>query len=130
MKATVFDPLRKKRVALTPEEQVRQSLIRWLCTEKRYPETLMASEYTIVHNRRSYRCDLVVFSRTLQPWMIAECKAPGVSISRETVDQVIRYNLALRAKYLVLTNGTVTFACAWNETRQEYEPLTRFPDYE
>ena len=129
MKQTVFDPLRKKHVALTPEEQVRQSFIRWLNLERNYPMTLMASEYTLPYNRLVFRCDLIVFDTTLRPLLIVECKAPHVRITNAVVEQIVRYNLALKVRYLVITNGTVTFACRWNDEKGKYEFITEIPDY-
>ncbi len=130
MKETVFDPLRRKHVVLTPEEAVRQHFIMWLNRERNYPLTLMASEYTISFNRMNYRCDIVVFNKALQPQIIVECKAPGTKLDRQVVDQIIRYNLILKVKNLIITNGVTTFACELNRSNGKYELAGDIPFYE
>ena len=87
----VFDPLRKKYVALTPEERVRQSFIRWLNDARGYPLSLMASEYSIQFGKKDYRCDIVCFSSNLQPLLAVECKAPHVKLECEAAEQICRY---------------------------------------
>jgi hypothetical protein len=127
MRETVFDPVRKKRVALTPEEGVRQQLIKELSGNYGYPLQLMSCEYSMTINRVRYRGDLVVFDRDAKPLLIAECKSPGVKISREIFDQILRYNIALRVKLLLVTNGTETFLAAMEG--ESYTFLTDIPHY-
>ena len=79
MEGTVFDPLRKKHVSLTPEEQVRQHFIHWLNAEREYPLQLMASEYTIKLGNKSFRCDIVAFDNNLKPQIIVECKVMSIA---------------------------------------------------
>lgn len=129
MKEQIFDPLRKKRVTLTPEERVRQHFITWLNKERDYPLSLMASEYTIRYNTLRFRCDIVCFTRTLAPLLIVECKSPDVKIDNTVIEQITRYNMALRVKYLVITNGVTTFACELNEEENRYRFITDVPHY-
>ena len=123
----VFDPLRKKYVALTPEEQVRQCMISWLSTSKHYPLSLMASEYQIKFNKLSFRCDIVVFKRNLSPKIIIECKAPSVKLNKDVIDQVLRYNMILNVELIVITNGISTFAFKLND--RGYVPTNEIDDY-
>lgn len=120
MEGTVFDPLRKKHVALTPEEEVRQHFIGWLNTQRNYPLALMASEYTIKLGRKSLRCDLVVFNRNLQPQIIVECKAPNVALGRSVREQIAAYNSILEVPHLIITNGNETYVCSYNEAIGKY----------
>lgn len=129
-RAQIFDPLRKKRVALTPEERVRQFFIQWLTQERGYPLTLMMSEYTIAYNRRNYRCDIVCFGRDMHPLMVVECKSPDVKIDNAVIDQVTRYNMALKVKYVVVTNGLTTYAFAYDETLQKYGIIGEIPSFD
>lgn len=129
MQETIFDPLRKKHVALTPEEKVRQFFIKWLNNVKGYPLELMASEYSIKFNKMNYRCDIVAFNKALEPILLVECKAPNVEINNSVVDQVIRYNMVLKVPLIVTTNGTVTYACGYNTQKQSYEFLSDIPAY-
>ena len=98
----IYDPLRKKQVKLTPEEEVRQGIIRWLNETVGAPLTLMASEYGFTYNRRRYRADIVVFDRSLSPLLMVECKAPEVAIDGKVIEQAIRYAAIL----LDIADGT------------------------
>ncbi len=102
----VLDPLRGRRVALTPEEWVRQHFVAWMIDHLDYPKSMMANEVAIHFNGMSRRCDTVVYSRRgLMPLMIVEYKAPGITVSQKTFDQIVRYNSVLRARWLVVSNG-------------------------
>ena len=129
MKRTVFDPVRRQRVAETPEEGVRQQLIRMLSEKHHYPLHLMSCEYAVPLNGINYRGDVVVFDREARPLMIAECKAPGVKITTETFEQILRYNIVLKARYLLVTNGTDTFLAKTEPGLSTYEFLTTIPCY-
>lgn len=129
MEGTVFDPLRKKHVALTPEEQVRQHFISWLHTNRKYPLSLMASEYTIKVGNRSLRCDVVVFNRNLQPQIIVECKAPYVALDNQVLQQVAAYNSILKVPHLIITNGENTCICSYNNGTGKYEFANDIPLY-
>ena len=104
----IYDPLRRKWVARTPEEEVRQNVIAWLSRERHVPEGLMESEYDFLYNRRHYRADVLVFNRQLQPHLLVECKAPDVKLDAAVVEQVVRYTRVLDVRYILVTNGTVT----------------------
>ncbi len=104
-RSLIFDPVRKKFVVLTPEEWVRQHVIRYLIEEKAVPPALMRSEGEIVLNRTRKRFDVAVFTRNGKALLAVECKAPGVAITQEVLDQAIRYNMTLRVRFLVLSNG-------------------------
>ncbi len=131
MKDLVYDPLRRKYVALTPEERIRQSLIVWLNKERGYPLQLMASEYSIGYNNRKFRCDIVCFNKRLEPLLIVECKSPEIKLGNAVLEQISRYNLQMRVPYLVITNGTNTYVCRYNaeEGEGKYEFITDIPDY-
>lgn len=101
----VLDPVRRRWVALTPEEEVRQRTIRLLHCRYGYPLELMQVEGTIALGDLSKRCDIVVFSPDGKPSMIVECKRPNVKITQKTVDQACRYNTVLKVPCLILTNG-------------------------
>lgn len=104
----IFDFLRKKWVALTPEEWVRQSLLGYLVNELRYPASLIAVERGVKVGELSRRFDAMVHGRDGKPWMLIECKAPGEPIDNAAVSQLLAYQSILGAKYLLLANGTST----------------------
>ena len=100
-----FDPVRRRRVRLTPEEAVRQQTIRELHELCGYPLELMQVEAAITLNGLTKRCDIVVYDHNVRPWMIVECKKESIPLTQKVVDQACRYNLVLQVPYLLLTNG-------------------------
>ena len=102
----IFDDLRKRWVVLTPEEWVRQNMLRYLTQVKMYPAKLIAVEKEISMGELKKRCDAVVYNRNAQPWMIIECKEMNVPLTVNTLEQALRYHSALPADYLVITNGS------------------------
>jgi hypothetical protein len=107
----VFDPFRSKYVVLTPEELVRQNFAKFLIEERKFPGSLMTTEYSLKLNKMSKRCDILVFNRNRQPVAMVECKSPDVKISQHVFDQVSRYNVVFRVSYLMVTNGLKHFCC-------------------
>ncbi len=101
----IFDVLRRRFVAITPEEWVRQHLLRYLQEQVGVPASRIGVEVAVALGGSTQRADVVVYDRTILPWMVLECKAPGVALNRGVLDQAARYNSALRAPYLGLCNG-------------------------
>lgn len=108
---TIWDPLRKKEVTLTPEEEVRQWCIGVLSRSMCVPMHMMMSEAGFKLGGKSFRADILVYDRKAQPLMVVECKRPEVALTQEVLDQAIRYNMALNVKYILITNGTRTYIC-------------------
>lgn len=106
----ILDPVRRRWVALTPEESVRQRLIALLLS-RGYPAGLLAVEKKVEHLGRPWRADLVAYGRDSRPLLLAECKAPGVKVDEATFDQLARYNAVLGARVLVATNGDTLLVC-------------------
>lgn len=128
-KKEIFDIIRKKFVALTPEEWVRQNFIRFLTVEKKYPGSLLSVEKEIRVNKLAKRFDIAVFDTSAKPVMIIECKAPEVKISQDVFDQVARYNMFFKVKHLVVTNGNETYCCRIDFESGQYHFLDGLPDY-
>ncbi len=122
----IYDTVRKRFVALTPEEWVRQNLIRLMSEVYHYPVSLMAVEKKILVNGLSQRADIVVYSKEGQPWLIAECKAPAVIVSQDTFLQAARYNISLNVPYFVLTNGLEHYCLRKSEN--EFEFISSLPE--
>ncbi|MBR5399637.1 MAG: type I restriction enzyme HsdR N-terminal domain-containing protein [Bacteroidales bacterium] len=125
----VFDPLRKKYVALTPEENVRQQFIRYLNEKRLWPLHMMASETEISIGEVKLRCDIVCYGKDLSPKMIVECKRPTVKISSRTFEQIWNYALILKVEYIVATNGKETFACRYDGEKKQYVFIGDIPAY-
>ena len=128
-KLRIFDRFRKKMVALTPEEWVRQNFMMYLVVDKDYPESLISVEAALKVVKRSKRTDIVVYTKTATPLLIVECKAPQVKISNEVFNQIIRYNIALNAKYLVVTNGLEHYCCRLDYQTNTHSFLPEIPSY-
>ncbi|MCI2082424.1 MAG: type I restriction enzyme HsdR N-terminal domain-containing protein [Bacteroidales bacterium] len=126
----IFDPLRRKMVTLTPEEQVRQDTIIALNTEMGVPMSLMMSETAFRFNGLLYRADILVYDRSARPMMLVECKAVEVALGETVKDQVVRYNLALKLPYLMITNGKTTYICELDSGSGEYRFLRSLPQYD
>ncbi len=128
MKTVVWDPLRKKEVALTPEERVRQWCIGVLRDKMGVPVHMMMSEAGFKLGDKQFRADILVYDRQARPLMVVECKRPEVELSQEVLDQAIRYNMVLNVKYIIITNGTKTFICRRGDAG--YKFIDTVPDYE
>lgn len=126
----VLDPLRKRYVALTPEEWVRQHFTAFLTTQRGFPPELMSNEVSLVQNGIKRRCDTLVADRHGQPLVIVEYKAPNVQISQATFDQIVRYNLVLNAPCLMVSNGVNHYCCKINRQAGTYAFLDHIPTFE
>ena len=127
---SIFDVLRRKYVALTPEEWVRQHFVHFLIEHKEYPKALMANEIQLAIGNKKLRCDSVLYDRTLRPRMIIEYKAPTVSITQKVFDQITIYNMLLHVDYLVVSNGIKHYCCRMDYANQKYLFLEDIPDYQ
>ena len=125
----VFDPVRRRWVALTPEEWVRQFTIQRLHSEYGYPLEVMQVEGAISLNGMTRRCDIVVY-RDGQPWMIVECKKSDIPLTQKVCDQACRYNTVLRVPNLMLTNGKQEIVIAVDFEEGCLKQLTEIPLYE
>ena len=124
-KQMVFDFLRKRFVALTPEEWVRRHLIGFLISHCGAQPMRIVQEYAVAMNGSPQRADVVVVDDRACPLMLVECKAAGIGIDRQVLAQAVRYNSVLGARYVVLTNGLVHYCYEYAEGR--YTRMDRFP---
>ncbi len=129
----VFDRLRNKFVALTPEERVRQHFVDYLINNYGYPASLMANEIALKFNGQMRRCDTVLFARgDLSPQVIVEYKAPEIEITQKVFDQIARYNMVMEARLLIVSNGLRHFCCLYNRQSADgptYRFLRDIPSY-
>ena len=123
----IFDPARKKYVALTPEEWVRQHLIHYLKKDRNYPLGLMMIEKEFKYNTLSKRADIIVCNRNGEPLLMAECKSADVEITQSVFDQAMRYNLKMAVKTVILSNGINHFCFKLDKEKQTYDALTEIP---
>lgn len=115
----IFDEVRKKWLILTPEEWVRQHIVRFIKSEKNTPDSAFVIEKKIELNRQIKRLDILLYKKS-DPWVLVECKAPEVQISRKTFEQAARYNINVKATYILLTNGLQHIYFHYNSSKNEY----------
>jgi len=135
---TIYDPLRKKKVALTPEEEVRQWFISVLHNDLKVPMQLMMSEVGMKCGQltgvisgvkqKEYRADILVYDRALNPMLVVECKRPDVKLTSAVLEQALRYAELLCVRYLIITNGNSTYFAGSVEGRLRF--LDKVPAYE
>lgn len=128
-KVAIFDEIRKKFIILTPEEWVRQHVVRFLLDEKKYPKSLMNVEKLLKINGLTKRYDIVVFNPDGSIFILVECKAPEIKITQNTFDQIARYNMTMKAEFLMVTNGHNHYFCQMDFVNEKYTFLRDLPDY-
>lgn len=128
--ARIYDAIRKKYVILTPEEWVRQNFMQFLLCKKKYPASLLLIEKTLSVHKMRKRCDAVVYNNLGNPLMILEFKKPDIPINQKVFDQIARYNIALRVKYLTVSNGLNHYCCSIDFEKNSYTFIEQIPEYE
>ena len=128
-KVSIFDEIRKKFVVLTPEEWVRQHVVRFILEEKKYPKSHVNVEKVISINGLTKRYDIVVFQPNGKILILIECKAPEVEITQNVFDQIARYNMVLDAQFLMVTNGLNHYFCQMDFDNEKYNFLRDLPEY-
>ena len=126
-KREIFDFLRRRYVALTPEEWVRQHFVHFLVEHKGYPKGLLANELELRIGEKRLRCDTLLYNHLLQPQMIIEYKAPEISITQHVFDQITVYNMLLRVDYLIVSNGLQHYCCHMDYDHGTYTFLPDIP---
>jgi hypothetical protein len=128
-KPEIFDFLRRRYVALTPEEWVRQNFTHWLVEHKGYPKGMLGNEIELKIAEKRLRCDSILYNHEAKPRMILEYKAPTIKIKQQVFNQISVYNLLLHVDYLVVSNGLQHYCCKMDYANQRYEFLRDIPDY-
>ena len=125
----IFDHLRQRFITLTPEEWVRQNFVRFLIEEKQFPTALMGNEVSLLQNGIKRRCDTRVADIEGNPFVIVEYKAPSIPITQSVFDQIVRYNMVMKAKCLIVSNGLQHYCCKIDYENNSYSFLRDIPNY-
>ena len=125
----IYDFLRRRYVALTPEEWVRQHFVHWLVEQKGYPKGLLGNEVALKCGDKTLRCDSILYNKEAKPQMIIEYKAPTVAVTQRVFNQITAYNLLLHVDYLVVSNGVQHYCCQMDYEHQSYVFLNGIPSY-
>ena len=126
----IFDTVRRRYVALTPEEWVRQHFLHYLHVIKKVPLSHIAVEISLKVNRLAKRADIIVYKEGLYPFLAVECKAPSVEVTEAVFYQLLRYNMTLRVQYLIVTNGLRHVYCKVDYENQKADFIEELPDYD
>lgn len=126
--STLYDPLRRKNVADTPEERVRQWFICELTASLGVPRHLMMSEAGLKYASKSYRADILIFDRSGAPLTVVECKRPDVPLTPAVARQALRYDMVLSVRWIILTNGGSTLVFV--RDGDSFVPSSVLPDYD
>lgn len=121
--------VRKKKIVLTPEEWVRQHFISFFIEKLCYPKGLLTIEKKIQYGDLEKRWDLAVFTPDQNCFLLLECKAPSISITKSVFEQSLAYYKGLQADYLVLSNGIDHIIFGKDKVKQEFKSLNDFPEY-
>jgi len=129
-KEEVWDPIRKKWLVLTPEEWVRQHVIGYLTGDRGMDPMLIKLEQGLTLYNTARRADIVVYDRSAAPRMVVECKAPHIKLTRDVVEQAVRYNLVLEVPYIVITNGLAHYCFRYDAAENRLTALAEIPQAE
>jgi len=126
-KPEIFDFLRRRFVALTPEEWVRQHFTHFLVDHKGYPKGLLGNEIELRIGRKRLRCDSILYDTSARPVMIIEYKAPTIALTQRVFHQISAYNLLLHVDYLVVSNGLQHYCCRMDYEHHSFQFLADIP---
>ncbi len=123
-----FDPVRKRYIRSTPEEEVRQWIIYQLVHQLGYPINKIAIEKQINYLNKKKRFDILIYGET-NPVFLIECKAPHIRLTQATLNQVAEYNFTLKVPFLMISNGVKHLVCKVNVKEKSFQYLDHIPDY-
>lgn len=126
-KYQIFDLIRKKFVALTPEEWVRQHIVHYLIDYHGYGKGLINIEGGFKYNQLLKRSDVLIYNRSGEPYLLIECKSYDVKLNNKVVEQTAVYNKKIRASYIMITNGLQHFCCSFERELEKYITYPSIP---
>ena len=127
---TIWDNTRRRYVALTPEEWVRQHFVAYLIAHLNYPAGRIGNEISLTLNNLHRRCDTIIYDTQGAPIALVEYKAPHIIITQDTFDQIVRYNMHYCVPYLIVTNGLTHYCCHIDYTTRTHTFLQEIPTYD
>ena len=86
-------------------------------------------EKKLLVNGLPKRYDIIVYSKKGNVILLVECKAPNIKISQDVFDQIAKYNLSIKSKYLMVSNGLSHYFCEVNYESNDYYFLADIPDF-
>lgn len=126
----IWDATRRRYVALTPEEWVRQHFVAFLTSHRGFPSGRIGNEISLTLNGRPRRCDSIAYDAQGNALVLIEYKAPHVVISQEVFDQIVRYNMVYQVPYIIVSNGITHYCCHIDYATRQCTFLPDIPTYE
>jgi hypothetical protein len=114
----IFDSVRMKWVSLSNEEWVRQHIINYLIEELKISKNHIAIERLIAFNGRKKRFDICVYNNEAKAQLLIECKAFDITLSQQTIHQILTYHQSLPVSNLWISNGLQHLTFQLNEKRE------------
>ena len=127
-KEEIWDDTRRQWVSLSPEEWVRQNFLQYMIQVLKYPAAYIAVERKIQLGDVKKRFDILVYDKAARPWLMVECKAIDVQLTKKVLGQVLNYNMAVPVPYLVITNGHYCYGYYRNGL--DMQEMVALPEYE
>ncbi|WP_079506919.1 type I restriction enzyme HsdR N-terminal domain-containing protein [Mesobacillus jeotgali] len=131
----ILDPTRNKLLYLTPEEEVRQSVLNFIIETMKVPKKMIETEVPMSYFIKGTkgRADIIVYyedeENILVPLLVIECKAKGVPLIDKVFTQVYYYADTIQAKYIMVTNGEELVIEKWKSENDSYEEVSNLPSY-
>jgi hypothetical protein len=126
-KEEIWDDTRRQWVSLSPEEWVRQNFLQYMIQVVKYPAAYIAVERKIQLGDVKKRFDILVYDKAARPWLMVECKATDVQLTKKVLGQVLNYNMAVPVPYLVITNGHYCYGYYRNGL--DMQEMVALPEY-
>lgn len=134
----LYCSIRKRWVAATPEEYVRQNSLQLLIKilEFPLPNIVVEKELKLLPHIPSNialpdrRADILCYTnhcQSLQPLILIECKS--IAISSKEIRQVIGYNHFVKAPFIALVNQTEQRMGWFNSEINDYQFINYIPSY-
>ena len=80
-------------------------------------------------NKVQKRYDIVVYNSIGEVEILVECKSSEIKINNNHFDQVMRYNIELKSKWIVLTNGLENYYFKFNKKTNDYKQEKDLTNY-
>jgi len=125
----ILDEFRNKFIKITPEEWIRQNFLKFITEYLKYPKSLLKIESKINKDNTRKRTDIIVMDKSLNPFMLVECKNTNIELNQETLNQIAQYNLKVKAPFIVITNGLNHYIFNIDFENNKIVQLNNFPEY-
>lgn len=136
-KKYIYDEIRQREVLCTPEEIVRQQVLRYLIEELEVPKHMLDEEVALTYYKIDSvrRPDILILKKDESkgdavPLAVIECKRKGTFITKEIVEQTLFYADNLECDYAMITDGVITDVAYFDSETGKYVSIEKLPKYQ